>query len=305
MSPLVSAIVTSYNHERTVREAVKSALAQDLPDFEVVVIDDASTDGSVALLEPFRDEPRVRLELHVGNRGVSETFDHGLSLARGEYVAYLGSDDRWEPDHLSGALGLLAGSEAGFCYGRVAVVDGDDRDVTGELALFDSAGEENFFDAIVRRSNFVPFISVVMRRDLARESGGFDASLAALQDYDLWIRLAARAPVLFRDAVCGAFRWDGRNTSRRSFENSVRFREDLVIVLEKALAEQRARLDERGLTGVVHRRLADAYARLARRQDDSADRARSYRRSLDHQPGRPGVYLRWLASRLRAALGAA
>jgi glycosyltransferase involved in cell wall biosynthesis len=306
VAPRVSAVVTSYNHARTVRRALESALAQDVPGLEVVVVDDASSDGSREILEAFRADARVRLELHERNQGISPVFNRGLELARGELVAFLGSDDYWYPGHLAGALTLLdAHPEAAMCWGRVAIVDADDRDVTAEAGLFADEFEGDLFEALLLRSNFVPFISVVMRRDLALRVGGFDGALTTLQDLDLWLRLSASHTALFRTERTAAFRWDGRNASRRSVENSLRFRRELAHVLEKTLREMPRELARRGLAGPVRRRLAQTWARLARRQDDPADRARSYRRALHFDPYRPGVLCHYLASRLRAGLGTA
>ena len=92
----------------------------------------------------------------------------------------------------------------------------------------------------MRGGNFVPFISAVMRRDTVRSLGCFDEELVTFQDYDLWIRIAARHPVRFRDEVAGAFRWHGANTSGPSRENSARFRRETVHILERALREANA-----------------------------------------------------------------
>src|SRR4029453_3108179 len=100
------------------------------------------------------------------------------------------------------------------------------------------APDAAFFPALLERSNFVPFVSTLVRRDTAQAEGGFDERLGGLQDYDLWLRIAARHPVRFLDRVSAAFRWDGRNASRRSAENSLRLRRELASILEWWLAER-------------------------------------------------------------------
>ncbi len=303
-SPLVTAIVTSYNHERYLRRAVESALAQEAESVEVLAIDDASTDGSQRILDELAADPRLRIERHRENLGISRVFNRGLELARGTYVAYLGSDDFWLPGHLAGGLEAVRGTAVALCYGRVRVVDADDRDVPEGLDLFGSAPDSEFFSALLRRSNFVPFVSTLIRRDAALEVGGFDESLETLQDYDLWLRIAARHPVRFLDRTTAAFRWDGRNASRRSAENSLRIRRELGMILERWLAERPEELRRVGAGPDVRKRLAANYCRLARRVRDPAEAARCYRRSLALDPRQPLTFGRFIASRVRASLAA-
>jgi len=304
-SPLVTAIVTSYNHERYLRRAVESALAQDALGLEVLAIDDDSTDGSRRILDELAADPRLRIERHRENLGISRVFNRGLELARGTYVAYLGSDDFWLPGHLTGGLEALRGTKAALCYGRVRVVDADGRDVSEGENLFGSVPDFEFFSALLLRSNFVPFVSTLIRRDAALDAGGFDERLEILQDYDLWLRIAARHPVRFLDRTTAAFRWDGRNASRRSAENSLRIRRELGMILERWLAERPEELRRVGAESLVRRRVAANYCRLGRRVRDPAEAARCYRRSLTLDPRKPSTYGRFLVSRLRAALAGA
>jgi glycosyltransferase involved in cell wall biosynthesis len=299
--PLVSAIVTSYNHERYLRRALESALAQQVEGLEVIAIDDASTDGSRRILEEVAGAPRLRIELHPENRGVSRVFNRGLELARGTWVAYLGSDDFWLPGHLSGALDALRGGDLALCYGRVRVVDGDERDVAGGEPMFGSAPDADFFAELLRRSNFVPFISAVVRRDAALDCGGFDDRLGVLQDYDLWLRIAVNHPVRFLDRTSAAFRWDGRNTSRRSAENSVSLRRELASILERWLTKRGGDLRRVGAESAVRSRLAATYRRLGRRVAP-AEAARCYRRSLELEPRRVSALGGYFLSSLRSAL---
>ena len=299
--PLVSAIVTSYNHERYLRRAVESALAQEVDGLEVIAIDDASSDGSRRILEELAGAPRLRLELHSENRGVSRVFNRGLELARGTWVAYLGSDDFWLPGHLSGALEALRGGDLALCYGRVRVVDSDGHDVAEGEEMFGSAPDADFFAQLLRSSNFVPFISAVVHRDTALACGGFDDRLVTLQDYDLWLRISARHPVRFLDRTSAAFRWDGGNTSRRSAENSVRTRRELASILERWLATHREELRRVGAVSAVRSRLAATYRRLGRRATDPAEAARCYRRSLELDPRRLSALGRYFLSSLRSA----
>ena len=295
--PAVSAILPSYNHARYLRRAIESVLAQDA-DLELVLIDDASTDESPRIIDEFAGDPRVRITHHERNRGVSPTFNEGLELARADVVAYIGSDDYWLPEHLSGGLEDLERSGAAMVYGRARLVDENDHEVT-DLPLFDSVPNESFFEALLDRPNFVPFISVLMRRDIVQGVGGFDETVVTLQDYDLWLRLSVGHPVYFRDAETVAFRWDGGNTSAPTAANKERYTREFTHIMEKLMREFAGELERRDLADGLRRRLARHYVRMARRSSNPAEQAELYRTSLSLNP-KLRVAQRYLFSRVRA-----
>jgi glycosyltransferase involved in cell wall biosynthesis len=299
--PLVSAIIPSYNHEGYLRGAIRSVLGQEFDDFELIVVDDASSDGSRMIIEEFRGDPRVRIELHERNWGISPTFNQGLELARGRYVAYLGSDDFWLPGHLGGAVQILERTGAAMVYGRAMVVDAEGRNVTDAFGLFGSAPDAGFFEALIDRPNFVPFISVVMRRDAVRRVGAFDEQLVTLQDYDLWIRLSVGHEVRFRDAQTVAFRWDGRNTSAPTDANRERYTREFTHIMEKVMQEFPEEIRSRELAGELRRRIARHYVRMAKRSGDPCVRARLYRNAFGLNP-KLRVAQRYAFSRLQSLL---
>jgi glycosyltransferase involved in cell wall biosynthesis len=101
MSPRVTVVLCSYNQGQYVADAVNSVLSQTYPDWELVVIDNGSTDGSREILRAYEGEPRVRLHLHDDNVAVSRRFNEGVALARGEFVSFLYSDDWYLPNKLA------------------------------------------------------------------------------------------------------------------------------------------------------------------------------------------------------------
>lgn len=104
---LVSIIIPAYNAEKVVGEAIESALSQTYKDIEIIVIDDCSTDGTFAVLESYGEkDPRVRAIKNEKNMGVSETRNRGVSLARGDYIAFLDSDDVWRESKLASQMKL-------------------------------------------------------------------------------------------------------------------------------------------------------------------------------------------------------
>jgi glycosyltransferase involved in cell wall biosynthesis len=122
--PLVSVVMPAYNHQPFVRQAVESIQGQSHPDLELIVIDDASQDGTWEILRTF-DEPRLRLTRNGTNRGAHASLNEGLSMARGDYVAIINSDDVFHPRRLE--LLLKAAAEAGgddfFAFSDVSFID--------------------------------------------------------------------------------------------------------------------------------------------------------------------------------------
>lgn len=187
-APATSVVIPAYNAAWCVGKAVDSVLAQKGCGFEVVVVDDGSTDDTAAVLARYGDAIRV---VRQRNQGLSAARNAGIRAARGEFVAFLDADDWWLPGKLAPQLALLrARPEVGFCSCAARVEDPDGRLLNLWPAprwrgpflvhLFGSAAD-------VAGSGS----AVVARRALFDRVGGFDESLRSLEDIDMWMRLAA------------------------------------------------------------------------------------------------------------------
>lgn len=187
--PSISVIIPTYNRAQLVVRAVDSVLAQTCEDFELIVIDDGSTDDTAAVLEPYRDRLCLIAQNHAG---VSAARNHGLSLAKGELIAFLDSDDYWLSEKLAVQSRFFSKNpkalicqteETWFRHGRRVNPGIKHRKPSGEA----------FY-----RSLALCLISpsaVMMRRELFEIVGIFDESLPACEDYELWLRVTARFPV--------------------------------------------------------------------------------------------------------------
>jgi len=272
VAPLLSAIIPSYNYARFVVRAVESCLAQTLADIEVVVVDDASTDESPALLaERFAKDPRVKLELAKENRGISGNFNRGLRAASGRFVGFCCADDEWLPEHAATLASVLESSGAVLAYAKARVVSADGGPVApGPGHAFSGCPDGEFFERLVTSPNLIPFVATVFDREAALAVGGFDEKLRVLQDYALWFQLARSRAVRFVDRETVLVRWHGENASsggdgRGADRKSEQLKRDAVRVFEDLLARDEPLLRERGLDRVARRRLADALRRLASR----------------------------------------
>ena len=185
-TPRVSVFIPAYNREDLIGDAVGSVLAQTFRDFELIVVDDGSTDRTCAIVEAFGD-PRVRLVSNGANLGIPVSRNRGLELARGEYLAILDSDDRMLPERLQRQVGFLDAHRDHALIGTWArFIDGEGRP-TGRrriqpVAPADVDAHLLFRCCISNRS--------VMGRTAIMRAYGYDPGFPRCQDYDLFVRMS-------------------------------------------------------------------------------------------------------------------
>jgi glycosyltransferase involved in cell wall biosynthesis len=191
-SPCVSVVIPTYNRVHVLGRAIKSVLAQSFPDFECIVVDDGSTDGTVEAVESFQD-PRVRCVRLATNGGVSRARNEGIQVARGELVAFLDSDDEWLPRKLELQVARLRESEdARTTVAYCAAYKYDE--FRNRMGIHGGAiYEGDVFDPLLT-GWYPPTASLfIVKRSSLLDVGGFDEGLACAEDYDLWLRLAQTA----------------------------------------------------------------------------------------------------------------
>ena len=183
--PEVSVVIPTHNRRRLLGQTLRSVLGQRGVDFEVVVVDDGSTDGTAEAVAALGDR-RVRLLHHEHPRGVATARNVGATAAHGAWVAFLDDDDLWAPDKLAHQL-ATTGREDGWVYAGAVEVDGAGRLLGGTPPLPPDA-----LLAELTRHNPMPAGSsnVMVRAGLLADTGGFDPTLRHLADWDLWLRLA-------------------------------------------------------------------------------------------------------------------
>jgi len=252
-------LVPTYNNARYLPAAVDSILAQGYRDFEVIVLDDGSTDDTAGALAPYRD--RIRYEYH-RNCGIAETRNRALQLATGELIAFLDSDDVWEPDHLETKVAALdAMPAAAAVFGDFRVIDETDAIVTSDgtamqfkvfqresmrlEAAFSQRHEllvggrriavlfGNIFDTLFL-GNFILPTSLVMRRAQAIAIGPF-ISLKTQEDYEYFLRLARRHMLGF--VPTAQVRYRRHSAQLTSFDRLETVVRDAASVIDRYEAE--------------------------------------------------------------------
>jgi glycosyltransferase involved in cell wall biosynthesis len=210
-SPRVSVIIPAFNRAWCVAHAVESVLAQTFKDFEIVAVDDGSSDGTADVLEKFGD--RVRL-IRQENRGVSAARNSGIRAARGNWVAFLDSDDRWHPEKLERQLSALDKYSAKICFTRCVNAQNETlRDI--EFVSFTPREPEILYvqnpaDSVCFSPRHPLIQTMVAEKKLLEKVGLFDESFHAAEDAELIFRLSFLSGFIYIDSPLATI-----------FENSV------------------------------------------------------------------------------------
>lgn len=185
---LISVVIPVYNGEKTIKDTIKSVLDQTFKDFELIVINDGSKDSTLEIISGIQD-PRIKV-FSYPNAGLSATRNRGIAQASGKYISFIDADDLWTPDKLQFQLKALEENpQAVLAYSWTNCIDesgqllgpGDRSNISGDVyaKLLLNNFLENGSNALIRTQVFAEF-------------GGFDESLKSAEDWDMWLRLAAR-----------------------------------------------------------------------------------------------------------------
>lgn len=213
-SPLVSVVIPTYNYGRYICETVASALGQTCSPIEVIVVDDGSTDDTRERLAAYGD--RVRY-IHQQNRGLSAARNTGIRAAEGHYIALLDSDDLWLPDKLERQMTLAVQQpDTGLIATERYAIDETGRrlDYVAECCSRDGFRELTMRD-LLEYPAFSPS-SILARRDCLLTVGGFNESLTAVEDMEMWVRMAARFRVVRLNATLTAQRFHSKSMSHQA-----------------------------------------------------------------------------------------
>ena len=189
----VSVIIPTYNRGWIIKEAIDSVLSQDYRDFELIVVDDGSTDNTDDILNSYREDIIV---FRQKNQGVSAARNRGLAEASGRFIAFLDSDDLWLPQKLSRQVEFFnKNPDAQICQT-------EETWIRKGVRVNPKKRHKKPWGMIFEPSLALCLVSpsaVMIRRSLFEKVGGFDETLPACEDYDLWLRISCRYPVYLID----------------------------------------------------------------------------------------------------------
>ena len=188
-NPLVSVIIPTYNRGWIIKEAIDSVLEQDFIDYELIVVDDGSTDNTSDILQSYGNTITV---IYQSNRGVSAARNRGVGASTGQLIAFLDSDDLWLPRKLSRQVAFF------HAQPDAMINQTEEQWIRNGVRVNPKNRHHKFSGMIFERSLELCLVSpsaVMLRRHLFEAVGMFDESLPACEDYDLWLRISCRYPV--------------------------------------------------------------------------------------------------------------
>ena len=210
MNSFFSVIIPLYNKEDYISDTIESVLKQTFTNFEVIIVNDGSTDKSISKLQNYNDS-RLRV-VDQENRGVSAARNKGITLAKAEYIAFLDADDLWLPEHLETLKALIKDyPECGMYCSRYKTKISKNKLIHNS---FSNAISDNyrgiipdFFEASL--INRIPTASsVAISKKILSKIGCFDTKLINGEDWDLWIRIALYYPIAITNKVTAIYRFD-------------------------------------------------------------------------------------------------
>lgn len=248
---LVSVVIPAYNVEKTITETIKSIQQQTFSDWEIIVINDGSTDRTVEVINSIED-PRMKI-FSYENGGLPVARNRGIVHATGEFITFIDADDLWTPDKLELQLSALQQHpEAGVAYSWTAFIDEKSNFLYAWEPVF---AEGNVYPQLLVRNFISSGSNILVRRQFIESAGEFDPSLKSVEDWDYYLRLAALCPF----ALVPKYQILYRKTSQSMTSKVDVMEKSVLTVIERAF--ENAPIE---LQFLKNHTLANAYRYLAK-----------------------------------------
>jgi len=286
VTPRVSVIVPAYNAAVYLPYAVDSVLAQTYPNWEIVIVDDGSTDDTRAVVDSYRPKLRDKLQyIYQPNKGLPAARNTGMRAASGEFIALLDADDVWLPQRLErGAAMMDAGPGVGLVHARVVRINAL-GDITGQLKVKPKYMSGNIARDIYTRRVHIVCPTVLFRKTCLQTAGWFDETMQATEDRDLWFRIALRDKVAYIDEVLAHYRL---SPSSMTSNLDRLLKGQLYFVAKHYKSGAATRLDQLQALGNIYRELGDSLFRGGAVMKSIG----SYLRAVRYNPlSLPNVYM--------------
>lgn len=279
----VSVVIPTFNRAAFIADALQSVLTQTFQDFEIIVVDDGSTDDTAQIVQSIGDA-RVRY-VSQKNRGVSAALNTGWRAARGEYIARLDSDDVWLPTLLQELVAVLdADAALGVAYARAQGMKAQGVPLPQLLGARERFAGDTLTSLVY--GDFICPMAVMIRRAALEQVGGYDESLFANEDWDVWMRIAQSYGIAYVPRVLARYRFHAQNLTRSDSARMERVMRDRVRVLDKFFAQPHVPASALAIRRLAYRNLyLDWMIRYLERRDLQSA-CRMFRRALQYAPAR-------------------
>jgi glycosyltransferase involved in cell wall biosynthesis len=286
----VSVIIPTHNRAQSIGRSIDSVLNQSYRDFEIIVVDDGSTDNTRDVLSAFGNHIKY---IRQDNKGPSSARNVGINASKGEFIAFLDSDDYYMKPNLEIKISFLESNpEIGWVYSDWSYVDDEDNDIEKGSLKFKYSEKKlygNIFEELLKSRNFISPCTVVVRKSILEDIGHFDPLIPSQEEYDLWLRISLKYPVYYIGKVLVGVTLHSASLSK----NFTKWAQGNSIIADKL--KDLIPHDFQGRQKLMNKIIADKHTFLGR---DFCQRGQFYKaiheycNSIKHLPLQKRVY--WL-----------
>jgi len=239
--PKVSIILPNYNYARYLDERIQSLLNQTYKDFELIILDDASTDNSLEVIQKYISDPRVRTQFFSENSGLPyKRWNDGADLAQGDYLLFAGADDSCEPTLIEKLIEKLEHHPSvGLAYSQTWITDSDGKIINSCKNLRDEDKERWESDYVDRGKNEIKYMfngntifnasCLLMRRDIFIKAGKFDTKLLLSSDWLLYVKMLMFSDIAFIAEPLNYFREHPQTVRSHSSKSGLHIEEQVLV----------------------------------------------------------------------------
>lgn len=241
---MFSIVIPLFNKENYIKATLETVFAQTFQNFEILVVDDGSTDGSIEIVKAFRDK-RIKI-FRQENKGVSVARNKGIEIASMEYICFLDADDEWNPFFLQKMYELINAYPFYQVFSAAIEIDTGGGILPALYSLSKEISEnvyiENYFKGSMKFS--LLFTScAVFHKSVFQEVGGFDEKIRSGQDTDMWIRIGVHFPIVFLNEILCKYILDNHSLSRDKRYFGLKLRNEKFTKLEQTNSDAKRYLD--------------------------------------------------------------